>query len=313
VVELSPPSERGTVPARLAALVRRELLRPAPARLPGDQGFQFRHLLLRDAPTTPSPSRPGPTCTTCSPSEGERTAGPRLREIEEIIGYHLEQAWRYRGELGFADERNQRLATAAARHLGAAGRRALGRGDLPAASKLLERAVSLLPAGDPGGLELFVELADVLVATGEFARAEAVLAQVTAAATDRGDERVAAHAQVARMRMAVGVAADLDADAIQRQTRQAIATSPSSRTSAAWPRPGGCWPPSGSCAAASPRPGRPPGRPSPTRARPATTPRSPGPGGCSPRAPSGARPRPPRASAAARTCSPRPTATAARS
>ena len=77
---------------------------------------------------------------------GERIAGPRLREIEEIIGYHLEQAWRYRVELGFADERNHRLAAAAARHLGAAGRRALGRGDLPAASKLLERAVSLLPA-----------------------------------------------------------------------------------------------------------------------------------------------------------------------
>ena len=49
VVELSPPSVRGQVPARLQALVRRELLRPARSRLAGDQGFQFRHLLLRDA------------------------------------------------------------------------------------------------------------------------------------------------------------------------------------------------------------------------------------------------------------------------
>jgi hypothetical protein len=224
VVQLSPPSVRAQVPAHLEALVRRELLRPAPARVTGDQGFQFRHLLLRDATYDSIPKQTRADLHDLFAVWGERTAGPRLREIEEIIGYHLEQAWRYRGELGFADERNQRLATAAARHLGAAGRRALGRGDLPAASKLLERAVSLLPAGDPGGLELFVELADVLVATGEFARAEAVLAQVTAAATDRGDERVAAHAQVARMRMAVGVATDLDADAIQRQTRQAIAT-----------------------------------------------------------------------------------------
>ncbi|HEY6707471.1 MAG TPA: adenylate/guanylate cyclase domain-containing protein [Actinomycetota bacterium] len=224
VVALSPPSVRADVPARLQALVRRELLRPAPARLAGDQGFQFRHLLLRDATYDSIPKQARAELHELFAVWGERTAGARLREIEEIIGYHLEQAVRYRVELGIADERNQRLAGAAARRLGSAGRRALGRGDLPAASKLLERAVSLLPAGDPGGLELLVELADVLVSTGEFARAESVLGQVAAAAADRGDERLAAHASVARLRMEVGVASDLDADAVQAQTRRAIAT-----------------------------------------------------------------------------------------
>ena len=224
VVELSPPSVRAQVPARLQALVRRELLRPARARLAGDQGFQFRHLLLRDATYDSIPKQARADLHELFAVWGERTAGARLREIEEIVGYHLEQAWRYRVELGIVDERNQRLAAAAARHLGAAGRRALGRGDLPAASKLLERAVGLLPAGDPGGLELLVELADVLVATGEFARAEAVLGQVRAAAATRGDERLAAHARVGQLRMEVGVATDLDAGAIQRETRRAIAT-----------------------------------------------------------------------------------------
>src|SRR5215211_4088598 len=224
VVELSPPSERGTVPARLAALVRRELLRPAPARLPADQGFQFRHLLLRDATYDSIPKQARAELHVLFAVWIERMAGPRLREIEEIVGYHLEQAWRYRVELGIADERNQRLAGAAARRLGAAGRRALGRGDLPAASKLLERAVSLLPAGDPGGQELLVELADVLVSTGEFPRAEAILDQVAAAAADHGDERLAAHARVGRLRLEVGVASDLDAAALQEQTRRAIAS-----------------------------------------------------------------------------------------
>ena len=224
VVELSPPSVRTQVPARLQALVRRELLRPARARLAGDQGFQFRHLLLRDATYDSIPKQARADLHELFAVWGERTAGARLREIEEIVGYHLEQAWRYRVELGIVDERNQRLAAAAARHLGAAGRRALGRGDLPAASKLLERAVGLLPAGDPGGLELLVELADVLVSTGEFARAEAVLGQVGAAAATRGDERLAAHARVGQLRMEVGVATDLDAGAIQRETGQAIAT-----------------------------------------------------------------------------------------
>jgi class 3 adenylate cyclase len=223
VVELSPPAERGTVPARLQALVRRELLRPSPSRLAGDQGFQFRHLLVRDAAYDAIPKQTRAGLHELFAVWVERMAGPRLRELEEIVGYHLEQAWRYRDELGIVDQRNRRLATAAARRLGAAGRRALGRGDLPAASKLLERAVGLLPAGDPGGQELLVELADVLVATGEFPRAEQLLGQVAAAARDHGDERLAAHASVGRLRMEVGVASDLDAAAIQHQTGQAIA------------------------------------------------------------------------------------------
>ena len=224
VVELSPPAERHQVPARLEALVRRELLRPAPSRLSGDQGFQFRHLLLRDAAYDAVPKQARAELHELFAVWVERIAGPRLRELEEIVGYHLEQAWRYRVELGIVDARNQRLATAAARRLGAAGRRALGRGDLPAASKLLERAVGLLPAGDPGGQELLIELADVLVATGEFPRAEAILDQVAADAAGHGDERLAAHARVGRLRMQVGVASDLDAAALQEQTRQAIAT-----------------------------------------------------------------------------------------
>ncbi|HET6813965.1 MAG TPA: AAA family ATPase [Actinomycetota bacterium] len=224
VVELSPPAERGTVPARLQALVRRELLRPSPSRLAGDQGFQFRHLLVRDAAYDAIPKQTRAELHELFAVWVERMAGPRLRELEEIVGYHLEQAWRYRDELGIVDQRNRRLATAAARRLGGAGRRALGRGDLPAASKLLERAVGLLPGGDPGGQELLVELADVLVATGELPRAEQILGQVAAAARDHGDERLAAHASVGRLRMEVGVASDLDAATIQHQTGQAIAT-----------------------------------------------------------------------------------------
>ena len=64
----------------------------------------------------------------------------------------------------------------------------------------------------------------MLVATGEFPRAEALLDQVAAAAAGRGDERLAAHARVGRLRMEVGVASDLDAAALQEETRRAIAT-----------------------------------------------------------------------------------------
>src|SRR4029453_823105 len=102
VVELSPPSDRAQVPARLAALVRRELLRPAPARLAGDQGFQFHHLLLRDATYDSIPKQARAELHERFAVWGERTAGARLREIEGIAGCHLEEAWPYRGGRGVA-------------------------------------------------------------------------------------------------------------------------------------------------------------------------------------------------------------------
>ncbi|HEX8930000.1 MAG TPA: AAA family ATPase, partial [Actinomycetota bacterium] len=247
VVELSPPERRHELPGRLGTLVRRELLRRVPSRLT-DEGFQFRHQLLRDAAYDSIPKQTRAELHERFASWLERTAGPRLREVEEILGYHLERAWGYRVELGTATDRDRRLAEAAATRLGGAGRRAMARGDLPAAANLLERAIALLPEGsgepherggrspprprppapvdrrpgDPARRELLVELADVLVTTGEFTRADGVIAAVTALAG--GDAHLAAHASVARLRMQVAVATDLDAGALQAEARRAIAT-----------------------------------------------------------------------------------------
>jgi tetratricopeptide (TPR) repeat protein len=224
VAAISPPSLRAEVPARLEALVRRELLRRSPSRLAGDQGFQFRHLLLRDATYDAIPKQARAELHELFAVWVERTAGPRLRELEEIVGWHLEQAWRYRNRAGHdrpaqpAPGRGRRHAPGRGRPPGAGPRRPPGR--LQAAGTGRGPA----PDGDPGGLELLVELADVLVSTGEFPRAEATLAQVTAAAAGRGDERLAAHARVGRRRMEVGVASDLDVAALQAETGRAIAT-----------------------------------------------------------------------------------------
>ena len=57
--------------------------------------------------------------------EAERGA---LVELEEITGYHLEQAARYKAELGRPDAA---LAARAGDHLAAAGRRALVRWTSP--------------------------------------------------------------------------------------------------------------------------------------------------------------------------------------
>ena len=66
-------------------------------------------------------------------------------ELDELTGYHLEQAFRYPCELGPADTKAPRLAADAAAHLDVAGRRAMDRADTGAAVNLLERAEALLP------------------------------------------------------------------------------------------------------------------------------------------------------------------------
>jgi predicted ATPase len=47
-VEVMAPEERD-VPGRLMMLVHKDLVRPDRAVLPGEEAFQFRHLLIRDA------------------------------------------------------------------------------------------------------------------------------------------------------------------------------------------------------------------------------------------------------------------------
>jgi class 3 adenylate cyclase len=132
-------AEDGQVTPRLAALVRRQLIGPHGSRLAGDDGFRFRHLLIRDAAYE-------------SLTKGRRAQlherlatwleqrGQELVELDEIAGYHLEQAARYAAELG---QPESALAERAGNHLAAAGRRALWRVDEPAAAALLERALEL--------------------------------------------------------------------------------------------------------------------------------------------------------------------------
>ena len=52
--------------ARLAGLVRRELIRSEHTQIPGDDGFRFRHLLIRDAAYDACRKPGAPSCTSAS-------------------------------------------------------------------------------------------------------------------------------------------------------------------------------------------------------------------------------------------------------
>ncbi|MGH3111225.1 MAG: AAA family ATPase [Gaiellaceae bacterium] len=128
------------VTPRLAALVRKELIRPDTPQLAGEDGFRFRHLLIRDAAYDALPKAVRAELHQRFAAWLEQR-GAELVELDEILGYHLEQARRYRTELGLSDDIS--LARAARVHLTAAGRRAHFRSD-QAAVGLLRRAAALL-------------------------------------------------------------------------------------------------------------------------------------------------------------------------
>jgi class 3 adenylate cyclase len=166
VLQLSAPTSEASVRANLEALVARGLIRPAGASFVDEAAFRFKHILVREAAYQSSTKKLRAGLHEGFANWLERTAGGRSSEYEEILGYHLEQSFRFHTELGPANDAIAAVGTRAASHLAAAGRRASRRGDIGAASGLLGRAAALLPAGHPGRAPILVLLGDTLMDAG---------------------------------------------------------------------------------------------------------------------------------------------------
>jgi tetratricopeptide (TPR) repeat protein len=115
-----------------------------------------------------------------------------------VLGYHLEQAYRYWTELALIDDAARLLAHEAAEHLGRAGRRAFVRSDAPAGVNLVSRAAALLPAEDPLRVELVPNVRAMQGMAGDMSWADGVLTEAVEAAATTGDRSLAAHALVQR-------------------------------------------------------------------------------------------------------------------
>jgi predicted ATPase len=195
VTEMAPEPMRAQVRDRLASLMRMELVRPDQTSFAGDEAYRFRHLLIRDAAYQALAKQTRSELHERFAAWLERVASERLAEYEEIIAYHLEQAYRYRTELGPPDAHAQELAERAGALLADAGERAEARGDVSAAVDLLGRAVDLLRDG-PRRRRLLSRLADRVYEAGDAPRAEAILADAIADAEGAGDEGAAAMARL---------------------------------------------------------------------------------------------------------------------
>jgi class 3 adenylate cyclase/tetratricopeptide (TPR) repeat protein len=186
--------------APLRSLLQKEIVRAARAAFTGTDAYRFSHLLIRDAAYAAIPKQVRSSLHERFAAWLERRAGERIAEHEEILGYHLERAFRYQSELGRRlDEDAVETAARAAAWLESAGQRAAGRGDVPAAAKLLERAAELLPPDGERRQEIELLLGWALTQSGEFAAAEPLFDAVIARAAARGDRRMELRGLVERM------------------------------------------------------------------------------------------------------------------
>ncbi|HET7354209.1 MAG TPA: hypothetical protein VFJ11_09215, partial [Gaiellaceae bacterium] len=213
-VEALAPEDHD-VPARLMALVRKELVRPDRTQLPGDDAFPFRHLLIRDAAYDGLPKA-------ARAELHERFAvwleshGRDLIELDEILGYHLEQAHRYRIELGLEGDETEDLARRAADRLGVAAERAALRHDATAAVALYVRSLALAP-DDPLALERQLRLLQTRSDSGDLGGALREADVALELAQHEGDR-----ARELRLRLARGRVAHLAESASAEEERPLV-------------------------------------------------------------------------------------------
>ena len=194
VAALAPEDLRPDATSHVLTLGRKDLVEPYPWAFKADEdGFRFRHGLIREAAYEGIPKELRAALHERYARWFERTSGEDV-----IVGYHLEQAFSLRRELGRVDEATEPLAAEAGELLGAAGERALRRADVPAAINLLGRATGLLPAGHPRRAALLLELGQALMKAGRFAEAEPTLARTLEDADVSGDRRTELRATIER-------------------------------------------------------------------------------------------------------------------
>jgi class 3 adenylate cyclase/tetratricopeptide (TPR) repeat protein len=193
--------EEHNVTARLSSLVRKDMVKPHPAQLQGEDGFRFRHLLIRDAAYESIPKAVRAELHERFARWFDGKMAERRPEAEAILGYHLEQAASYRVALGPADSHSRELALEAGSLFASAGNRTLARGDAGAAITLLERAASVLPPGETARLAALLQLGWATRLRGDLRRATEIVNEVTETAVSSGQRALEIRAKIVGARL----------------------------------------------------------------------------------------------------------------
>lgn len=224
VEALVPEALRADLMFCLQSLIRKELIKPEFSVTGASDIYRFAHILVRDTVYRETPKAIRAQLHERFASWLELKMSDLAGEYEEILGYHLEQACRLQFELTPGRTSLSVLRRRAALPLASAGLRAFARGDMPAAAKLLSRAVALLPRGAPERLELLPQRAFALLESGDLGGLQVAVAELDSEATAAGDPRMLAHALVLGSWIRLFTNPEGWADDARQQGRLAITT-----------------------------------------------------------------------------------------
>jgi len=219
---MTAPAQTG-LDDRLEDLERRRLIHEL-AALVADERYRFHHILIRDAAYGSLLKRRRAELHErfVEYAEGHAPGGETPLELEEILGWHLEQAHRYRAELSPFDDHGVALGIRASERLAAAGRRADARGDMPATANLLGRAARARPVGDPLRARLAIDAAEALIEVGELDEARELYERTHAEATAAGHTVLATGAALGGLNLRY-LTEGGDTAEVTRQVEDAIA------------------------------------------------------------------------------------------
>jgi DNA-binding SARP family transcriptional activator len=173
----------------LAELERRRLVH----RVDDGGLYRFHHVLVRDVAYRGIPKAERAVLHEQAGKSLDRRDG-----VDELVGYHFEQAFQYVTQLARANDRARELAVAGGERLGHAGIRAWKRSDTPAAVNLLGRATALLPGALVERRQLLCELGVALRTSGDLRAAEDALAEAMDESVAAGDKRLELRAAIER-------------------------------------------------------------------------------------------------------------------
>jgi class 3 adenylate cyclase/tetratricopeptide (TPR) repeat protein len=201
----------GTSPADIEAgiqeLIRLDLIQPdqTPASFPlppnSRAGYRFRHTMIQAvAYGRMSDDRRAAYHETYAEWLTNYTRD-RPHQFDELVSHHYHEAYRYLSKLHPRDPRTADVARRAGERYAEAGKRAVVRGDTGLVQAWLGRAVRLLPDDHPERWRALPALADAQQASGKLDEAARSFQELAKSATAVGDEGLAMHATIGRLRL----------------------------------------------------------------------------------------------------------------
>jgi class 3 adenylate cyclase/tetratricopeptide (TPR) repeat protein len=209
VEALAEGADLDEIEADIQELIRLDLIQldhsPASFPLPPNSraGYKFRHTMIQAVAY-------GRMLDDTRATYHERYAEwltehtqDRPHQFDELVSHHYNEAYRYLSKVYPRDPRTTDVARRAGERYAEAGKRAVVRGDTGLIQAWLGRAVRLLPDDHSERRRALPALADAQQASGKLDDAARSYKELAKSATAVGDEGLAMHATIGRLRLMV--------------------------------------------------------------------------------------------------------------